>query len=1067
MSKNTFLIIMLLLFGFNISQMNAQTTSASYNIKAHPITDRTILYEFKGIGISKPVIWGLDLAWLDEANIIRGARFMGKENVGVIRSSFMPTQPLLNDSQLQGEALTNTNKRIDIIKRNFGTNVKVALNSDHPSVNSYFYGNAVNWAKLIDVTTAMHQDAGFNVVTVSPFNEPDYSATGQGTIQDFYNIILEIKKNSRFDAIRISGGNTLNNDQALYWYNYLKPAGLTEGNTHQLAGSFDTYANFFQTVSSNGDYATADEMHNVMDAIVGIEYGMKTGIWWGWAEYARGELCKASKGVRLGYAEHRPNWTAAAVYRSPEGKVQAFGGTSERQAVKTTYRYVSKDKAVFYDGYGPQREFVLEMPGGAVGSYQNGQTNAERVINITSGDDIQPVINGRYKLVNRNSGKVMEVANASIDRGANIQQGTDTGGAHQQWDVTPVDSRVGGDFSYFTFSNAKSGKSPDVLNFSLDNGANVIAWDNVKSGNQQWYLDYLEDGWFYIRNRQSTNCLDVDNASTAEGANIFQWEKNTGYNQQWRFLPVNAPVEFVPPSMPSNLVATAQETSVKLTWSPSPETDVAGYTVFRAETSGGEYNTIARNVITTTFVDNTTLSGRKYFYKIKAVDQSLNRSVYSNEVSATPTGNASIVAQFQFDGNTQDGSVNLNHSATYGSVSYTQGKVGTGSITLNGANNFVQLPPDIASHQEITVATWVFWNGGASLQRIFDFGNNQLENMFLSPSSDSSQLQFTIKNSNIEQSLKASALPTGVWSHIAVTLGATAAKMYVNGKQVAESTSITLSPIDFKPVLNYIGRSQNSDPLLNGRIDDFRIYNYALTPDEITVLSLPNDNFTVKAIGETCPNKNNGQIDIEAKATYNYVATINSVVHNFTNNKLTVSNLVPGSYSVCITIPGKTFEQCYTIEIPKSNAITAKTVKESDKLNVTIESGTAPYQVSVNGVIQFETNNTNFNLGINAGDVVEVKTSKICEGTFSKTITLFDAVRAFPNPTSGEFDIYLPTNDVSVTIAIYNTAGSLISIANYPIVDGKVHLNIEKEAAGVYLAKIYSNSEEVVQIIKK
>ena len=231
--------------------------------------------------------------------------------------------------------------------------------------------------------------------------------------------------------------------------------------------------------------------------------------------------------------------------------------------------------------------------------------------------------------------------------------------------------------------------------------------------------------------------------------------------------------------------------------------------------------------------------------------------------------------------------------------------------------------------------------------------------------------------------------------------------------------------------------------------------------------AVPANNFSITQVGETCPNKNNGQIAIDATASYNYVATINSVAHNFTNNKLSVNNLAPGSYSVCITIPGKTFEQCYSIEIPKSNAITAKTVSNTDKLNVTIESGTAPYQVLVNGVLQFETSETNFNVNVNAGDVLEVLTSKICEGTFAKTITLYDAVKAFPNPTSGEFDIYLPTNDEVVTIGIYTVDSKLISKENYQIQNGKVHLNIEKEAAGVYFVKIYSNPEEVVQIIKK
>ena len=76
-----------------------------------------------------------------------------------------------------------------------------------------------------------------------------------------------------------AGGNTLNCDEALPWYNALKDY-LDEGNTHQLAGSFDNYALFFQTVKNDGKVVTADELHNVGEAIVGVEYGMENGIWW-------------------------------------------------------------------------------------------------------------------------------------------------------------------------------------------------------------------------------------------------------------------------------------------------------------------------------------------------------------------------------------------------------------------------------------------------------------------------------------------------------------------------------------------------------------------------------------------------------------------------------------------------------------------------------------------------------------------------------------------------------------------------------------------------------------------
>ncbi len=841
--KKTKSLFLILLFGCLITQTKAQTITASNQLVAQQIPNRTVLFDISEEGVSTPIIWGLDLAWLSETNIRRGIAFMGIDRIGVVRSSFTPTAPLI-DGELQAAELKTLNERLRIIKL-LGANTKVVLNSDHPSVDPWFAGNARHWAQLIDVTARLHEEQGRTVITVSPFNEPDYSATGQGTISDFYEIAGELKKNPRFDNIRISGGNTLNTDKALEWYNTLKDR-LDEGNTHQLAGNFDNYADFFTTVRANGHHATNDELHNVMEAMVGVEYGLQTGIWWGTAEYARGEFVKASYGKRLGYAEHRPNWTAASVYRSPEGKVQAFGGTSERQAATTTYRFVSKDRDVYYDGYGPQREYILEMPGGT--GYQQGQTNAERVVNITWGDDIQPVINGTYILVNRNSHKAMEVAGGLMNAGTKVRQNSYTGAKYQQWNVTPVDSRIGGDFSYFTFTAVHSNKALDLPGWSLENGSGIQVWDNNKNDNQQWYLEYVEDGWFYIRNRYSAKCMEVAGSSTAQNANIQQQDIKGTANQQWRFLPVGVPVEFEAPEAPANLFATAHAASIQLDWSANPETDVEGYTIFRSESADEPYNTIARDVRSTSFVDNTSIAGKQYFYAIKAVDKSLNRSPFSNQVSAKASGNNAQVLHLSFDADALDDTENLNHGAVYGSARWVDGKIGSKAISMDGTQNFIQLPASIANHNEITIATWVYWRGGATWQRIFDFGNSESENMFLTTSNSDlpRKLRFAIKNGDAEQYLDAPVLPANQWSHVAVTMGTSGVKIYTNGELVAASNAFTIKPMDFKPVLNYIGRSQYSNPLFKGYIDDFMVFNYELSADEITNIVEKNSGIAIK-----------------------------------------------------------------------------------------------------------------------------------------------------------------------------------------------------------------------------
>lgn len=808
---------------------NTNSTSSASFLVANEIPDRTVFYSVVDSGEYKPITWGLDLAWLSRDNVRRGIAFMGKERVDVIRSSFTPTAPLVN-GELQTEELSRLNERLNIIDL-CAPETKVVLNSDHPRVDSWFKGNAEHWMQLIEVTARHHEEHGRTVVTVSPFNEPDYSATGQGTITDFYNIASLMKQNPYFNNIRVSGGNTLNTDQAIPWYNQLKSK-LDEGNTHQLAGSFDNYAEFFETVRANGDHATNDELHNVMEAIVGVEYGLQTGIWWGTAEYARGEFVKASDGRRLGYAEHRPNWTAASVYRNPDGQVQAFGGTSERQAATSTYRFVSTDRDVFYNGHGPQREYIMELPGGT--GYQQGQTNAENVVNITWGEDIQPVIDGRYKLVNRNSGKVIEVANGSSDRGINIQQNTSTGASYQKWKVTPVDSRIGGDFSYFSITALHSGKAMDIYNWSIDSGAEIKVWDNTKGGNQQFYLEYAGDGWFYIRSRHSALCLDVLNNSLDIGAIIVQEEKNDNYSQQWRFIPGNAEVEFDVPQAPQDLSAISNAASIQLNWTANSESDFSGYTILRSDSAGGPYSLIARDVITNSFVDNTAISGKQYFYVVKATDKALNGSEYSNEVQAGCTGEKTILAHYSFDGHLLDSTINLNHCAAYEKVSFETINGDNQALNLDGKQNFLQLPVNIANHREITVSSWVYWYIGAASQRIFDFGIDEQHCIYLTP-----QMHFEIKNAEVEYRIESAALPRRQWIHVAVTLDSMNARIYINGKLTEEIELSNFSLPAMNPIFNYIGRGQEKAQLFNGKLDDFRVYNYSLTKDEIADLASP------------------------------------------------------------------------------------------------------------------------------------------------------------------------------------------------------------------------------------
>ena len=807
-----------------------------------PVFDRKVTFNTEDEGETKAIeSWGLDTAWYSEDNIRRGTAFMTEDLVDIVRISFTPTAALVN-GVLQSSEQATLAQRLDWVDLT-GNNTVVCINEDSPTVDESFiaadgYVDPVSWAELIDVTTAYAQSRGRTVVSVAPFNEPDnYRSERLADMQTFYEAAGELLNKARFSTIRISGGNTLNPDYANSWYSYLAGR-LDEGNTHQLAGTFDNYAGFFQTVAANGDHVTNDELHNVMEAMVGAEYGLETGIWWGTAERARGEFVKASDGKRLAYSEHRSNWTAASVYRAPDGNVKAFVGESERQAMPTSYRFVSTDRPVFYDGHGPQREYTVGTTGGS-GYMTSAHCNAETVVNINWGDDVQPAVDGRYIVVNRKSGKALTVPGSSNNNGVILTQNTFTGALNQQWDIKPLSYRLGGDYSYFSMRAAHSGIDADVVSWSAYNdGGAIQQWDGGTNVWEQWYFEYVGDGYFSIHTRWCGKVVSASGGSTNEGAQIVQWEDRGSPAQQWRLIPAGAvDVDFDAPATPTGLSAVANAVSVELNWDANTENDLSSYTVLRSVVSGGPYDIIARYVKGTEYVDNTANKALPYYYVVKAVDESLNRSDSSVEVSAIPTGEPVIIARLKFDGSLRDSTNNGNNAVVVGATGYETGNVGTGCLVLDGTSAYAALSAEVADYDDITISTWVYWNGGSSWQRIFDFGNDTDFYMFLTPYSGNGTLRFAIKNGGSEQVVETASLATGTWVHLAVTLCLDTATLYVNGSVAAVNSSITIDPSDFSPVCNYIGKSQWPDPLYNGMIDDFRIYNYALSDEQLAAIA--------------------------------------------------------------------------------------------------------------------------------------------------------------------------------------------------------------------------------------
>lgn len=162
-----------------------------------------------------------------------------------------------------------------------------------------------------------------------------------------------------------------------------------------------------------------------------------------------------------------------------------------------------------------------------------------------------------YVLVNRNSGKALDVYNYSTTDGGRITQWDRHNQDNQQWQF--VDSGGG----YYRIRSRHSGKVLDVYNWSTANGAAVVQWADHNGNNQQWRLADSPDGYVRLISRHSSKALEVQGASTANDANIVQYDDWGGANQQWQLIRIGStpPPSSPPPTGPCSLPSSYRWTS--------------------------------------------------------------------------------------------------------------------------------------------------------------------------------------------------------------------------------------------------------------------------------------------------------------------------------------------------------------------------------------------------------------------------------------------------------------------------------------------------------------------------
>ena len=208
-----------------------------------------------------------------------------------------------------------------------------------------------------------------------------------------------------------------------------------------------------------------------------------------------------------------------------------------------------------------------------------------------------------YKLVNKKSGKALEIKDASTaDGGLAIQYGF-SGGTNQIWKIESAGS------GYYYLTNVNSNKVLEVKDQSTANGAAVDQWSNNGGNHQKWEINDLGNGYYKILNANGGKALDVSEGSTADGASIIQYTYSGGDNQQWM-------LEEIALGGITGLTATMDGSdAINLSW--TAVSGALGYNIYRSTEENGTYTQINSSPITSASYSDTGLTPNTiYYYKV-------------------------------------------------------------------------------------------------------------------------------------------------------------------------------------------------------------------------------------------------------------------------------------------------------------------------------------------------------------------------------------------------------------------------------------------------------------------
>lgn len=140
-----------------------------------------------------------------------------------------------------------------------------------------------------------------------------------------------------------------------------------------------------------------------------------------------------------------------------------------------------------------------------------------------------PTPSGTVRVVNRASGRVLDVSGRSLADGASVIIWDSNNGPNQRWILTTTAGST-------RLTSLNSGKVLHVSGSSTSDGAAIVQFAHSGANSQQWTVQSAGGGFVTLINRNS-NKLATE-SGTAAGSAVVQQPANGSTAQQWQLIQV-------------------------------------------------------------------------------------------------------------------------------------------------------------------------------------------------------------------------------------------------------------------------------------------------------------------------------------------------------------------------------------------------------------------------------------------------------------------------------------------------------------------------------------------------